>query len=267
MIFEKLGNLLLPIAITIIAVGLLYMVMQTRIKQLETKLDTLCNVVNDEVAQRQQMLQNIQQVGGGGSGDMNGASQVSQRGVISMDGDNVDIDNIPENIHMTFEDNEANKIYVSDEEESDEDESDEEESDEDESGDEDGDEDKGEDVQEGDVELDIPELEMDITDIQEEKSIDIGLETQEVIELSPTEETEPEPETTKVPIEEFDDDKTEYNEPDQHNVETMTALEIRKLPVAFLREYVVSKEIMAPELAKSMKKRDIVTEILSSKQQ
>jgi hypothetical protein len=256
MIFEKLGNLLLPIAITIIAVGLLYMVMQTRIKQLETKLDTLCNVVNDEVAQRQQMLQNIQQVGGGGSGDMNGAPQVSQRGVISMDGDNVDIDNIPENIHMTFEDNEANKIYVSDEEESDEDESDEEyESDEDED--------------EGDVELDIPELEMDITDIQEEKSIDIGIETQEVIELSPTEETETEtePETTKVPIEEFDDDKTEYNEPDQHNVETMTALEIRKLPVAFLREYVVSKEIMAPELAKSMKKRDIVTEILSSKQQ
>ena len=260
MIFEKLGNLLLPIAITIIAVGLLYMVMQTRIKQLETKLDTLCNVVNDEVAQRQQMLQNIQQVGGGGSGDMNGASQVSQRGVISMDGDNVDIDNIPENIHMTFEDNEANKIYVSDEEEeSDEDESDEEY----ESGDEDDDE--GEDAQEDDEELDIPELEMDITDIQEEKSIDIGIETQEVIELSPTEE--PEPETTKVPIEEFDDDKTEYNEPDQHNVETMTALEIRKLPVAFLREYVVSKEIMAPELAKSMKKRDIVTEILSSKQQ
>lgn len=261
MIFEKLGNLLLPIAITIIAVGLLYMVMQTRIKQLETKLDTLCNVVNDEVAQRQQMLQNIQQVGGGGSGDMNGASQVSQRGVISMDGDNVDIDNIPENIHMTFEDNEANKIYVSDEEESDEDESDEEY----ESGDEDDDE--GEDAQEDDVELDIPELEMEITDIQEEKSIDIGIETQEVIELSPTEETEPEPKTTKVPIEEFDDDKTEYNEPDQHNVETMTALEIRKLPVAFLREYVVSKEIMAPELAKSMKKRDIVTEILSSKQQ
>jgi hypothetical protein len=260
MIFEKLGNLLLPIAITIIAVGLLYMVMQTRIKQLETKLDTLCNVVNDEVAQRQQMLQNIQQVGGGGSGDMNGASQVSQRGVISMDGDNVDIDNIPENIHMTFEDNEANKIYVSDEEEeSDEDESDEE----DESGDED--EDEGEDAQEDDEELDIPELEMEITDIQEEKSIDIGIETQEVIELSPTEE--PEPETTKVPIEEFDDDKTEYNEPDQHNVETMTALEIRKLPVAFLREYVVSKEIMAPELAKSMKKRDIVTEILSFKQQ
>lgn len=254
MIFEKLGNLLLPIAITIIAVGLLYMVMQTRIKQLETKLDTLCNVVNDEVAQRQQMLQNIQQVGGGGSGDMNGASQVSQRGVISMDGDNVDIDNIPENIHMTFEDNEENKIYVSDEEESDEDESDEEyESDEDEDG--------------GDVELDIPELEMEITDIQEEKSIDIGIETQEVIELSPTEEPEPEPETTKVPIEEFDDDKTEYNEPDQHNVETMTALEIRKLPVAFLREYVVSKEIMVPELAKSMKKRDIVTEILSFKQQ
>lgn len=266
MIFEKLGNLLLPIAITIIAVGLLYMVMQTRIKQLETKLDTLCNVVNDEVAQRQQMLQNIQQVGGGGSGDMNGASQVSQRGVISMDGDNVDIDNIPENIHMTFEDNEANKIYVSDEEESDEDESDEEY----ESGDEDDDEGDGdEDEDGGDVELDIPELEMEITDIQEEKSIDIGIETQEVIELSPTEETEPEtePETTKVPIEEFDDDKTEYNEPDQHNVETMTALEIRKLPVAFLREYVVSKEIMAPELAKSMKKRDIVTEILSSKQQ
>lgn len=308
--FEKITTLILPVAITFIGLGLLYMVFQSRLKHLETKLDTLCTVVNDEVSQRQQLIERFRapqapQVGAGSdvpahpvamdvtegqvAGDAEESDSESEGSDYDSDedtdadsDDGLDADVAEEgNAKLVYEsDADAEMIDVSD--------------------------DEGADVgvvevleavaaaaepmthvTVEEVDLDSVEDSVGVIDVslpaEAETEVDVKADVGADVTTEPAEAAvlpEPQPaspqefdaavgqerEASQAAVEEGADDATEYHEPEKHDIETMTEKEMRKLPVAYMRQYMVGRNYTTAAEAKAMRKPEVVNFLMSKRE-
>lgn len=314
--FEKITTLILPVAITFIGLGLLYMVFQSRLKHLETKLDTLCTVVNDEVSQRQQLIERFQapqapQVGAGSdvpahpvamdvtegqvAGDAEeGESDSESEGSDYDSDDDTDADSDDGLDADVAEEGNAKLVYESDADAEMIDVSD--------------DEGAGADVGVVEVleavaaaaepmthvtveEVDLDSVEDSVgvidvslpaeaeaeaeTDVKADVVADVATEPAEAAELPEPQPASPqefdaavgqEREASRAAVEEGADDATEYHEPEKHDIETMTEKEMRKLPVAYMRQYMVARNYTTAAEAKAMRKPEVVNFLMSKRE-
>jgi hypothetical protein len=335
--FENITAFVLPVAVTFIGLGLLYMVFQSRLKHLETKLDTLCTVVNDEVSQRQQLIERFSQpapqaptqtgsgaeaapipghpvtmdiselqareglglpAGDAEESDIDEDSD-SDSDADSDDGDESDtdsddgLDEVQDSKIVYESDADADMIDVSDDEE--------------EEGEEEEDAnevvDTPADMEEAAVEVAPETTRVTVEDVSSDldeigNTIDVSAEppSLDIAEIVAPTETGPleleldisldasqpeganaaspqefdaavgqEREASEAAVEEGADDVTEYHEPEKHDIESMTEKEMRKLPVAYMRDYMVARGFSTAAEAKAMRKPEVVNFLMSKR--